>query len=686
MKQALAGVAALAALVFSAAAWGQQVLNLRDADVRVFIQDVARNTGRTIIIDPAVQGKVSVMSDRPLSRTDYFEVFLSTLRANGLVVLPLADGTLRVAPAEGAARQATAPQRQSAASNFVTRVIPLNTVNPADVLEALRPLISREGQISASRNGSALVVADYQDNVDRIRALVRSLDTDRRAMRFVPLRNARAREVASAIETLMRQGAAGGAQGLVSIVAIDSANAVMLRGEPDGLNAVGSMIGEIDSRSQPSSNVRVVYLQHADARQMLPVLLSVMGQAGLAASSEAVVPAAAPGEAATAAPPAAGAVVPVASAAGRGSVARFEGANALIITGPADIQKTVEDVIRQLDTRREQVLVEALIVEVSDQAAKRLGVQYLLGGLPGSGVPFAATNYSNSSPNLLAIAGAVGARELETTTTTINGSTVTTATNSPAGDALEQAAVASVLSTQGAIGGFAGKLGSDAIFAAVINAVKSDNQSNLLSTPSIMTLDNQEAKILVGQEVPITTGQALSPTFENSFRTVQRQNVGIQLEVRPQIGSGGAIKLHLRQEVSSIAGPVSDNFNDLILNKRELETTISVDDGQIVALGGLIDDNRRKSVERIPLLGDIPGLGQLFRSSARTAQKTNLLVFIRPTIVKDGAGAQALAARNFDIVRRFQMTDSQGVAEIDRMLKDYWSTTAPTLIQPAAKP
>ena len=351
-------------------------------------------------------------------------------------------------------------------------------------------------------------------------------------------------------------------------------------------------------------------------------------------------------------------------------------------------QRMREKAVPQLDTRREQVLVEAIIVEISDNAAKRLGVQFLLGGLPGSGVPFAVTNYSNSAPNLLAIAGAVGARELGRTTTTINGSTVTTSTNSATGDALEQAAVNSLLNSAGSFGGFAGKLGGDAIFATIINAIKSDNTSNILSTPSIMTLDNQEAKILVGQEIPVTTGEALSDNFDNAFRTVQRQNVGIQLEVKPQINQGGAIKLFLRQEVSSIAGPVSDNFNDLILNKREIETTVTVDDGQIIALGGLLDENERRTLEKIPLLGDIPGIGQLFRSRARERAKTNLMVFIRPTIVRSAADARAITDRRFDYTRAdLRARRPEQEPGIDVLVREYMGATPPgTLVTPPPAP
>jgi general secretion pathway protein D len=373
-----------------------------------------------------------------------------------------------------------------------------------------------------------------------------------------------------------------------------------------------------------------------------------------------------------------------ARAKGEPVVTRFEGANAIIISGPADIQRTLGEVVRQLDTRRDQVLVEAIIVEISNDAARKLGVQFLLAGKPGSGIPFAATNYSNAAPNILTIAGAVGARQLDTTTTIVNGTTTTTTSSSATSDQLAQAAVSSILSAGGGFAGFANTIGKNAIFGAILNAVQSDTKSNILSTPSVLTLDNQEAKLLVGQEVPVTTGQALSSNFENQFRTVQRQNVGIQLQVKPQINAGGAIKLYLKQEVSSVAGPVATGSSDLILNKREIETTVTVDDGEILALGGLLDDNERRTIERVPLLSDIPGLGQLFKSRSRSHVKTNLMVFIRPTILRSKADAEQLAAQRYGYIRAEQRRYAPGEEPgIDQLVRDYMGATPP---EPAAAP
>jgi len=326
-----------------------------------------------------------------------------------------------------------------------------------------------------------------------------------------------------------------------------------------------------------------------------------------------------------------------------------------VISAAPDIQRTLGEVIRQLDVRRPQVLVEAIIVEISDTAAQQLGVQLFLSGLRGSNIPFAITNYSNAVPNIGTIAGAIAARELGGSTTTINtGSGTTTTTTTGTGSDLISTAAGTLAQINGGVLGGAIQSGN-AIFGAIVNAVRSDNQSNILSTPSTMTLDNQEAYFLVGQEIPITTGEALSPNFDNTFRTVQRQNVGVTLEVTPQINAGGTIKLDLRIEVSSIAGPVSSSFQDLILNKRELQNTITVDEGEIVGIGGLLDDNDRRTLDRVPVLGDIPVLGNLFRSRGRARSRTNLMVFIRATVMRTAEDAQRMTAQRYNYVRGHQI-------------------------------
>jgi general secretion pathway protein D len=352
----------------------------------------------------------------------------------------------------------------------------------------------------------------------------------------------------------------------------------------------------------------------------------------------------------------------------RANIAWFEGANALIISADPETQRILADVIRQLDTRREQVLVEAIVVEVSDDTAKALGVQFLLGG-DGKAAPFFATNYTNSAPSLLALTGAIA-----------GGNAV------PADDstlaALRAAAIASLIGTNGALAGGAGT-SNGLLFGMIVNAVRSDGTSNLLSTPSVMTLDNESASLLVGQEVPITTGEVLGVANTNPFRTVQRQDVGVQLEVKPQINADGAITLVLRQEVSSVAGPVSAGFNELILNKREIQTTVLVDDGDIIVLGGLLDQNERLQVDRVPGLGNIPIVGALFRNNTVDRDKRNLMVFIRPTIVRNTADAQNVTAPRYDYIRDLQLGSRPGAgSSLDDAVKNYLRANPPVATPP----
>ena len=679
-------------LVLAAPLPAQQTLNLRDADIRAFIQDVARVTGRNFVIDSRVQGKVSVVTDRPLSRSEYFEVFLSTLRANGFVAIPMQNGGFRIQPSDTAAAQPGRIGEAGAARNqFVTEVFRLRSIEAASAVETLRPLVSREGSVTANRSGNSLVVADYADNVRRIRALLQRIDSEGADTEVIALRNAGAREIATSLTQLATGGTTGGenARNAVSIVAIDSSNSIALRGDRGTVARFAAIARDLDKRAASGTEIRVYWLQHADADKLMPVLQQLVGQTPSVSAAPVATPLGEKGApAVSAAAPAVSVATSTPSSNGRNApiIARYEGLNAVIISAPADTQRTLGEVIRQLDTRRDQVLVEAIIVEISDDAAKKLGVQFLLGGKPGSGIPFAATNYSNAAPNILTIAGAIGARELNTTTTTVNGNTTTTTTDNAVSDQLAQAAVNSILGAGGGFAGFATNIGKNGLFGTIINAVQSDTKSNILSTPSVVTLDNQEAKLLVGQEIPITTGEALSNNFDNAFRTVQRQNVGIQLEVKPQINEGGAIKMAIRQEVSSIAGPVSNNFSDLILNKREIQTTVTVDDGQIVALGGLLDDNERRTLEKIPFLGDIPGLGALFRSKAKTRQKTNLMVFIRPTILRTPEEARALAARRYEYIRQQQrLLRPDQEPSIDELVRDYMDATPP-VADPAPVP
>jgi len=650
---------ALCAAPFADARAQTQVLNVQDADIRAFIQDVSRSTGYTFVIDPRVKGVVSVSSSGPLTRAELFDVFLSTLRANNYVAVPTGSGAYRIEPSENAARQPSA-----AGGQFTTQVFRLRSIDAQAAADILKPLVGPQGQVIANPRGNTLVVADYADNVRRIRGLITQIDQDRSSTRAITLRNSSAREVAAVITSLTALSGADGkpTRGPVSVVAVEGSNTVLLRGEPEAIDRLLPLIADLDLRARSNDDVKVIFLKHANAEQMLPVLQQLLGLPVAGAG-----PASADGTRATAdaaAQPAGGLRV---------GIARYPGANALVISAPPDTQRMLAEVITKLDVRREQVLVEAIVVEVSDTAARELGVQFILGGGKGD-VPFAVTNYSNTAPNILALAGAVaGEKNLPEDSATLA--------------ALRDAAVSSLLGANGLLTGGVGQLDNGAIFGVIVNAVRRDTGSRLLSTPSVLTLDNEEATFLVGQEVPITTGEVLGSANSNPFRTIQRQNVGIQLEVKPQINAGGGITLFLRQEVSSVAGPVAEGSSELIINKRELETTVLVDDGDIVVLGGLLDENERMSVDAVPGLSEIPVLGGLFKSRARTGGRTNLMIFIRPRIIRSAADAQAVTAPRYDFIRSDPaLVDRTGANALDALVQDYLRTLPPVTPPPSASP
>ncbi|MBB3812534.1 general secretion pathway protein D [Xanthomonas arboricola] len=639
-------------------------VRLQDVDLRAFIQDVSRATGITFIVDTRVQGTVNVARAQAMSEQDLLGMLLAVLRANGLIAVSSGPSTYRIIPDD------TAAQQPGSAANgnlgFATQVFTLQRVDARSAAEILKPLIGRGGVIMAMPQGNSLLIADYADNLRRVRGLVAQIDTDRAAIDTVSLRNSSAQELARTLTSLF--GQAGERSNVLSVLPVDSSNSLIVRGDPALVQRVVRTAVDLDGRAERRGDVSVVRLQHASAEQLLPVLQQLVGQTpgneaqpGQDTRSSAVdVAAAAAGAAQT--------QVITPAAGKRPVIVRYPGSNALIINADPETQRALMDVIRQLDVHREQVLVEAIVVEISDTAAKRLGVQLLLAGRNGT-VPLIATQYSGASPGIVPLAAAAAG---------------TRSNNGDDDSVLEQARNVAAQSLLGLSGGLIGLAGqsNDAVFGMIIDAVKSDTGSNLLSTPSIMTLDNEQARILVGQEVPITTGEVLGAANDNPFRTIQRQDVGVELEVRPQINTAGGITLAIKQEVSAIAGPVSAQSSELVFNKRQIETRVVVENGAIVALGGLLDQNDRQTVEKVPLLGDVPGLGALFRHKSRNRDKTNLMVFIRPTIIRDAADAQRMTAPRYNYLRDRQLADGDPEAALDALVRDYLRAQPPQL--PAA--
>ncbi len=611
---------------------GDPTLNAQNADIRAFIQDVSRVTGRTFVIDPAVQGQVTIASGGALTEDQMYEVFLSTLRAHGYVVIPTSSGAYRIAPDDDAARQPSA----SSGERFVTQVIRLNTRDAGSVVPILEELVGTGGQVSAAPRTNAIVITDYADNVSRLSRLVRDLDRDTDTIDILPLQNSRASVLAAALREITGAGAGpegqpGSSYSAANFTAVDSSNSLVIRGPAETVSRLRAIAVTLDTQARPTGDTRVIYLQHTDAVDIANLLQVVLDQPQL----ELGAPSAAEG-----APPQAS-YQPVSTGAQRGVVAPFIEANAIVVRADPTIQQEIEAIVRQLDKRSDQVQVQAIVVEISDDAARDLGVQFLLSGTDSSSLPFFATQYSNAQPNILALSSAlIGSANLPEDSGIV--------------DDLQGIAVDSLLSANGGILGGGGRSG-DTLFGAILNLVKRDAGSNLLSTPSLMTLNNREAHILVGQEVPISTGEVLSSDFNNPFRTIDRKEIGIRLTVTPQINAQGSITMDIKQEVSSIAPGSAFTGGEFIFNKREIDTSVIVDDGEIVVLGGLLEQNEAVSVEKIPGLGDIPGLGRLFSSESTSRYQTNLVVFLRPVIVRDAIGARQITQPSIDRMRLLQV-------------------------------
>jgi general secretion pathway protein D len=619
-----------------------QSLNVQSADIRAFIQDISRATGRTFIIDPRVQGTVTIAGGDPMPEDQLLDVFFMTLRAHGYVAVASGPNTWRILPGDEAAQQPSGVTDE----RFVTQVIRLKSKSAASLVSVIQPLLGRGGKVNAAASSNTLVITDFADNVRRLSALVGELDKDTDKIEILTLKNARASVLATALRDIM-VASGEGEKGFsaASFTAVDASNSLVMRGPAETVARLKEIASVLDEQAKPTGDTRVIFLQHADAGQMAELLQTIVDQPRTIASS---ISPADTAPASPAAPQAPGAVQ-------RATIAKFEGANAIVVRADPAVQQEIEAIVRQLDRRDQQVLVQAIVVEIGEGAAKSLGVQLLLGGNGTSDIPFFATNYSNASPSLLTLGAALAAGGLPD--------------DADVKATIQDAAAQSLLATRGGLGGFASDLGGDGLFAIIVNAIKRDGDSNLLSTPSILTLNNREAEFLVGQNVPITTGEVLSNNNSNPFRTIERQDVGIKLKVRPQINADGSITLLLRQEVSNV-DPFSPASGELVFNKRQIETSVLVDNGEIVVLGGLLDVNERTTVDKVPLLGDLWIVGGLFTSTSVQQTKTNLMVFIRPIIIGDPAAARSISGPELQKMLAAQRTANGGVpGSLDEVLQ-----------------
>ena len=575
-------------------------INMRDADIRAFAADMAQISNKTIVLDPRVKGNVTVVSNQDLDAGEAYAVFLSVLRVHGYAAIEN-NGVVKVMPESGARQDATVNNKNN--DSLATEVIRLSQANARVIAPLLKPLVNKQGHIAAYEATNSIIIADYVGNLSRIKSILLELDKNPAdTFELIPLDNTSANEVARILGSMWRGD--NQMSKSFSAIAVERSNSILLRGQIGVIKQIKRVISRLDSNSSQSSNLKVIYLKYAKAEDLTGILEKVAESLKEEIPSES-------------------------SKKNKTSIGFHNDTNALIISAQPDILKSLESVISQLDIRRAQVLVEALIVEISDKLARDIGVQFLFIG-DGESSPIATQRFGTPNPDLISTIGAETSEDSTTSST------------------MQTRAANSLLALDGLAVGVARYKASGTSFATILNLIAQDADSNVLSTPSIMTMDNEEASIVVGQEIPITTGETLSGSNSNPFRSVTRQEIGVKLTVRPQINEGNAVKMYINQEVSSIFGPLGEMSTDLITNKRNIKTTVLVEDGETIVLGGLIDDNVQELVKKVPFLGDIPLLGRLFKTTSISRTKRNLMVFLRPTIVRDSNDVRAISNRKYN--------------------------------------
>ena len=576
------------------------ILNYEDVDIKKVTQDIARFSKKTIILDPRVKGKITIYSNANLSRDQVWDVYLRTIQVNGFSTIS-ENGFLRVIPENEATRDQTS---SFSSGDFETAVIPLGNRSTEEILPMIKPITGRQSHLSSIPSINSILLVDRSSNVARIRELLIDLDKNNTAkISIIKLENLSSIEAVRILERLKAQNNPT----INNFIAIPftPSNSVILSSNDFITKNIISTLNTLDKDITSDDLTDVIYLKYAKASDIAPILNSIAGT--FVSDSEGT----------------------------KTVITHHEKTNSLIISSAEENLNSIKNIIAKLDIRRAQVLVEAIVVDLSEQGAKSLGVEAIFSGDEDDSIPIGVTRFSGTGPDLLSIAGASDDDTNVTLTTT---------------------AVSSLLNTQGLVAGFGDVRNGDDNFVGILNAIASDTDSNILSTPSILAMDNESARLFIGQEIPITTGESLGTNNSNPFRTTSRQEVGIELEITPQIDEGTSVILNIKQGVSGVAG-VAQSGTDLITNKREIETTVLVDNNQIIVLGGLIDEDTQEVISKVPVLGSIPVLGKLFQSSSSTSSKKNLMVFLRPTILIDSNGINQVSLEKYNFIKAQQASD-----------------------------
>ena len=620
------GLRAMTAAMFVALVFATQAnalraqeytVNLKDTDIQEFIKFVADATGSTIVVDPDVRGKVRVISSEPVNQSELYDLFLSILDVHGYtavrsggVIRIIANKDARSAPVAVASDDETAINDE-----YVTQVIRLENVSAAKLIPVLRPLVPQQAHMAAYAPSNAIIISDIRSNIQRIIEIIEQMDQSAiQSTEVVKLRYGVAEDVVEMLRAIERpqQGDANDGDKEVSLVADQRTNSVVITADEVSVQRIRDLIAYLDTPLEQSGNVKVIYLEYADATEVAEVLTRVMqnmsrlGDGGTGQRNN----------------------------SSTSTIEADEGTNALIITADADEMAALEAVIARIDIRRAQVLVEAIIVEMELVDGQELGLQWLFAndsGAYGGNISTSVTQQGRNRALAEAIlpddaaSNDIGIRPLAGALSQIPGTTL----------------------------GW-GVVDESVTMTVILNALESQGNANILSTPSLLTLDNEEAYITVGQQVPFVTGSYTSTGTANGasnpFQTIQRENVGISLQVTPQVNEGDSVVLDIVQEVSSISQQVLA-ASDVITNERKIETKVLVRDGDIVVLGGLVKDEVQDSQQGVPVLSSIPLLGRLFRNDVVSVTKSNLVVFIRPTIVRNDADLAGATAEKYRYIR-----------------------------------
>lgn len=596
--------------------------NYKDADILEVISFIQKATGKTIVIDPRVKGQISVMSSRPVNQQELYALFLAVLDIHGFTANEV-DGVTRIINNKEV-RSAPVPFARvtgDEADRYITEVIQLNNIAAAQVLPVIRPLVAQGAHLTAYPGSNVIIMVDTAANVARMKQLIERVDQAAvPETEMVQLEFAEAEEMVRILQQIQRnqdpanQAAAGTS---LLIVADKRTNAILVTGEERQRERTKELIRRLDQPRPQSGNVQVIYLEYADATSIAETLTTIVQNKAKLNPEEQN------------------------AAENNAGIVADPDNNALIITADIDTINSLRDVIARLDIQRAQVLVEAIIVEIAANDTNNLGIQWVYRREDGG----FASNFNGSTPPQ--VLQGIGESSFEDDDE----------------DALTGLAAALSQLAGQAIG--VGRLTESSDFLALINFLKTNGDTNVLSTPNLLTTDNHTAVIEVGQSVPFRTGSFTGTggggqgggggtSFQNPFQTISRENVGTKLEVTPHVNEGGKVALEIRQEVSNIAPPVQ-GASDIVTNQRSIETLVTVGNGETVVLGGLLSDSVVQSVTKVPLLGSIPILGHLFRSQSTTVQKTNLLVFIRPTIIRDDEALRGATALKYEGIRNAQL-------------------------------